>query len=58
MRPSVGGSAPLSRLKNVVFPAPLGPMIVRTPPSGISIETSLTAVKPEKRFVNPSVLKT
>jgi hypothetical protein len=33
-------------------------MIVRTPPSGISIETSLTAVKPEKRRVKPSVLKT
>ncbi len=58
MRPSLGGSAPLSRLKNVVLPAPFGPMIVRTPPSGISIETSFTAVKPEKRLVRPSVLKT
>ena len=58
MRPSLGGSRPLSRLKNVVFPAPFGPMIVRTPPSGISSETLLTAVNPEKRRVKPSVLNT
>ena len=58
MRPSLAGSMPLSRLKNVVLPAPFGPMIVRTPPSGISSETLLTAVKPEKRRVSPSVLKT
>src|SRR5580658_7351116 len=58
MRPSLGGSIPLSRLKKVVLPAPFGPMIVRTPPAGISSETSFTAVKPEKRRVSPSVLKT
>jgi hypothetical protein len=58
MRPSLGGNSPESRLKNVVFPAPFGPMIVRTPPSGISIETLLTAVNPEKRRVRFSVRKT
>jgi hypothetical protein len=56
--PSLGGSSPESRLKKVVFPAPFGPMIVRTPPSGISIVTSLTAVKPENRRVNRSVRNT
>ncbi len=45
---ALGGSAPPSRLKNVVLPAPFGPMIVRTPPAGNSIETSLTALKPAK----------
>src|ERR1700738_2142167 len=58
MRPSLGGSRPLSKLKNVVFPAPFGPMIVRTPPSGISRLTLLTAVNPETRRARFSVLKT
>ena len=58
MRPSLGGNNPLSRLKNVVLPAPLGPMIVRTPPAGMVSETSFTATKPENRRVNRSVLKT
>jgi hypothetical protein len=56
MRPLVGGNKPESRLKNVVLPAPFGPMIVRTPPRGISIEISLTARKPEKARVRFSVL--
>ena len=32
-------------LKNVVFPAPLGPMIETIDPTGMSIETSLTATQ-------------
>jgi hypothetical protein len=55
--PSEGGSSPESRLKNVVFPAPFGPMIVRTPPEGISSVTSLTARKPANARVRRSVLK-
>ncbi len=56
MRPLVGGKSPESRLKNVVLPAPLGPMIVRTPPRGISMLTSFTARNPENARVSPSVL--
>ena len=32
MRPDVGGKKPLIRLKNVVLPAPLGPMTARSSP--------------------------
>src|SRR5215212_5138126 len=39
-------------LKNVVFPAPLGPMIDTIERSGITNETSLTATRP------PNVLET
>jgi hypothetical protein len=32
MVPDVGGKKPLIRLKNVVLPAPFGPMIARSSP--------------------------
>ncbi len=35
-------------LKNVVFPAPFGPMIETIDFSGMSNETSLTAARPPK----------
>ena len=46
IRPLVGLYSPVSMLKNVVLPAPLGPMIETIDPSGMSIETSLTARRP------------
>jgi hypothetical protein len=51
--PSVGLYTPVSMLKIVVFPAPLGPMR----PSSSSGRTSTlkleTAVRPPKRMVTP-----
>ncbi len=41
-------------LKNVVLPAPLGPMIETIERSGIANETSLTAARPPKRLVTLS----
>ncbi len=38
-------------LKNVVLPAPLGPISETIDFCGIEKETSLTAVRPPKRFV-------
>ena len=42
-------------LKNVVLPAPLGPMIETIERSGIANETSLTATRPPKIFDTDSV---
>src|SRR5688572_19628044 len=41
------------QLKNVVLPAPLGPISETIPFSGTVKSTSLTAVRPPKRFVIP-----
>src|SRR3954471_12620561 len=41
---------PLTRLKKVVLPAPLGPMIALTLPCSMVVVTSLTAVRPPKRL--------
>src|ERR1700676_2157024 len=49
--PAVGVVKPDKRLKNVVFPAPLGPMIAWIVPSSIARETSSTARKPANDFV-------
>ena len=38
------------QLKNVVFPAPLGPMIETMPLRGTSKVTSFTATRPPKTF--------
>ena len=43
-------------LKNVVLPAPLGPMIETIERSGTPNETSLLATRPPKRFVTCSAL--
>ena len=45
MRPELGRRNPLIRLKNVVLPAPLGPMIARSSPSSTVIDTLLTAIR-------------
>src|SRR5215470_6742951 len=41
---------PVNTLKNVVFPAPLGPMIEAIRPSSSSKSTSFSAVRPPKRL--------
>ena len=46
--PAVGRYSPVSMLKNVVFPAPFGPMIETIECSGMSNDTSLTAARPPK----------
>ena len=43
-------------LKNVVLPAPLGPMIETIERSGIENETSLTATRPPKTLETPSAV--
>src|SRR5258708_19302695 len=55
-RPEVGVCCPVNRLKNVVFPAPLGPITECSEPSSTSIDTSLTAVSAPKDLVRRSVL--
>jgi hypothetical protein len=57
IRPLVALYRPVSMLKNVVFPAPLGPMIETIDPTGMSIETSLTARNPPNSFVTPSAAR-
>lgn len=56
MEPFVGESCPLSRLKKVVFPAPLGPIIEVNFFSVICTETRSTATCPpnaiDKSFVS------
>src|SRR6185503_5785897 len=56
IRPEVGACWPVSRLKNVVLPAPLGPMTECSDPSSTSRVTSLTAVRAPKDLVRRSVL--
>jgi hypothetical protein len=55
MRPPVGRSTPVTQLKKVLLPAPLGPMIARISPRGTVRLTLSTAVSPPKRMVSPSV---
>ena len=45
IRPEVGVRNPLIRLKNVVLPAPLGPMTARSSPGSTRIDTSSTATR-------------
>src|SRR5205085_784705 len=55
MRPAVGRSTPVRQLNKVLLPAPFGPMTARISPGSTSNETLLSAVKPPKRSVSPSV---
>src|SRR5438552_8019734 len=55
MRPALGFSTPVTQLKNVDLPAPLGPMMARTSPAGTAMLTSLSAVRPPNRMLSPSV---
>ncbi len=56
-RPDDGLRCPLTRLKNVVFPAPLGPMIEKISPFCISKEISLRAFNPLKEIDRLFTLK-
>ena len=58
MRPEVGRSTPVRQLKNVLLPAPFGPMMARISPRWTSKLTLLSAVSPPKRMVSPSVRST
>lgn len=55
--PDEGGRAPVIRLKKVVLPEPLGPMIAFIEPFSTSRLTSLTAIRPPKFLVNSLVLR-
>src|SRR5687768_6915826 len=55
MRPAVGSRKCVSRLKQVVLPAPLGPMSAWMLPRRTLRCTSLTATKPLNSFVSPCV---
>src|SRR5690606_10763827 len=56
IRPEVGLWVPATRLKKVVLPAPLGPMMALILPCSNSALTLLTAVRPPKRLVMFSIL--
>ena len=55
MRPRVGARKWVSRLKQVVFPAPFGPIRAWMLPRRTRRLTSLTATKPRNSLVRPSV---
>ena len=44
-------------LKNVVLPAPLGPMRLTIEPSGMSKSTARTATRPPNRLVTPLAIR-
>src|SRR5690606_19994982 len=56
IRPEVGRWVPATRLKKVVLPAPLGPMMALIWPSSKWALTLLTAVRPPNRLVRFSTL--
>src|ERR1700738_3101700 len=55
MRPEDGRNTPVRQLKNVLLPAPLGPMTARISSRASSKFTWLSAVNPPKRTVRSSV---
>src|SRR5688572_9154634 len=57
MRPEVGVCWPVSRLKNVVLPAPFGPITEWSDPCCTWIDTAFTAVRAPNDFVRRSVLR-
>src|SRR5258708_783420 len=57
MRPAVGRITPVTQLKNVLLPAPLGPITARISSRRRSKLIALSAVRPPKRMVRPSVRK-
>src|SRR5436190_17271935 len=54
-RPAVGLYTPVSMLKNVVFPAPFGPIRLTIAPCGTVNETSSTATRPPNSLRRRSV---
>lgn len=57
IRPAVGRIRPVRRLKNVDFPAPLGPMMARISPASTWKSTPLTARRPPNSRVRASVTR-
>src|SRR5260221_10705367 len=55
-RPEVDLVLPVIRSISVVLPAPLAPSRTRSSPSSITIETWLTALKPSKSTLRPSMV--
>src|SRR5262245_38648206 len=53
--PDAGRRTPVRQLKNVLLPAPLGPMMARTCPSGTEKSTAVRADRPPNRIVSFSV---
>ena len=53
MRPSSGAMRPVTMLKNVVLPAPLGPISPMMAPRGTTRSTSPRATTPPKRLATP-----
>ena len=53
IRPLVGVYRPAIMLKNVVLPAPFGPIRLTMERSSMLKSTELTATKPPKRLVTP-----
>src|SRR5690349_20395168 len=58
IEPAVGTSVPDSMLKIVLLPEPFGPIRPSISPCSTRNDTLLTAVKPPKRFTNPSTVST
>ena len=56
--PSVGRRRPVTQRKNVLFPAPLGPIRQRSSLSFRVKSTWSTATTPPKRTVSPTVSRT
>jgi hypothetical protein len=54
--PSVGGKIPVIALKNVVFPAPLGPISPKISPSSMCSVTFDSALRPPNCWVTFSAL--
>ena len=57
MRPLLGRSTPVRQLKNVLLPAPFGPMMACTLSRATSKLTSDSAASPPKRTDSNSVLR-
>src|SRR5437016_6880403 len=55
IEPASGTRAPASTLKIVLLPEPLGPISPRISPGSTANDTLLTAVKPPKRLLSPSI---
>ena len=53
MRPLSGRLRPVTALKNVVLPAPLGPISPMMAPRGTTRSTSLSAITPPNFFTTP-----
>src|SRR5437588_7964137 len=58
IEPAVGGKVPDSMLKIVLLPEPFGPIRPRISPLSTLKDTSLTAVNPPKRLINPLTTST